>query len=89
MNHSIRCRGMYSLAKRTTNPIPLCTCEQHVFHMVVYYITVKNESECHYLVVTSAAKCSDRHYVLPQMSLSLASNLKEHKSIAHDRVYTQ
>ena len=26
-------------------------------------------SECHYLVVTSEAKCIDRHYILPQMSL--------------------
>ena len=26
-------------------------------------------SECHYLVVISVAKCSGRHYILPQISL--------------------
>ena len=36
---------------------------------VYSFLSVKNESEYHYLVVTSVAKYSDCHYILPQMSL--------------------
>ena len=34
-----------------------------------YMLRKNNESEYHDLVVTSVAKCSDRHYILPQISL--------------------
>ena len=37
--------------------------------LIVSALCKKNESEYHYLVVTSVAKCSDCHYILPQISL--------------------
>ena len=41
----------------------------HVNIIMAVLFCKRNESEYHYLVVTSVAKCSDCHYILPQMSL--------------------